>query len=247
MKIFIYLCCISFAFSLTGGELAKQIDAKPKAKDMKANLTMVLTNKKGKTRTSSIRSISQDGGEKQMIYFLSPADDKGVALLKIEHEDKDDEIRLWLPAFKKVRRISSKKKSDAFMGSDLSYEDLTNRDLSENNYHIAGVDTIDNKEYYILETTPHKEVKSEYSLHLTWIEKITLVPYKEKSFDKSGNLLKEKTFVYKHIKNYDTPVEIFVNNVQKNHTTKLNFENIELDSGVKSSLFQEKNLKRLPK
>ena len=182
-----------------------------------------------------------------MIYFLSPADDKGVALLKIEHENKDDEIRLWLPAFKKVRRISSKKKSDAFMGSDLSYEDLTNRDLSENTYHITGLDTIQNSEYYILETSPKEETNSEYSKHVTWIEKQSLVPLKETSFDKSGNILKEKTFIYKHIKEYDTPTEIFVTNIQKNHTTKLTFENIELDSGVKSSLFQEKNLKRLPK
>ena len=41
--------------------------------------------------------------------------------------------------------------------------------------------------------------------------------------------------------------EIFVENVQKNHTTKLTFDKVEVDTGVKPSLFQEKNLKRLPR
>ena len=50
----------------------------------------------------------------------SQRDDRGVAFLKIEHDNKDDEMQMWLPAFKKVRRISAKKKGDAFMGSDLS-------------------------------------------------------------------------------------------------------------------------------
>jgi hypothetical protein len=41
--------------------------------------------------------------------------------------------------------------------------------------------------------------------------------------------------------------QIDVENVQKKHTTKVIFDKIEVDQGIKSSLFQEKNLKRLPK
>ena len=53
-----------------------------------------------------------DNNAKQIIWFLEPKDDRGVAFLKIEHNKKDDEMRMWLPAFKKVRRISAKKKGD---------------------------------------------------------------------------------------------------------------------------------------
>ena len=52
---------VSFSFSQTGLEVAQQIDEKEKPIDMKADLTMVLTNKKGKSRTSTIRSISSCG------------------------------------------------------------------------------------------------------------------------------------------------------------------------------------------
>ena len=133
---------ISIAFGQTGIEIAKMVDAKPSPKDMSNTTRMVLTNAKGKSRTNVMVSKSIDGNKKQIIWFLEPKDDKGVAFLKIEHSDKDDEMRMWLPAFKKIRRISSKKKGDSFMGSDLSYEDLSNRDLDKSEFTRLDDETI---------------------------------------------------------------------------------------------------------
>ena len=54
-------------------------------------------------------------------------------------------------------------------------------------------------------------------------------------------------YAYIKIKDYDTLNKMIVRNTQKNHKTIIKFNNIELDSGVKKSLFQEKNLKRMPR
>ena len=97
-------------FSQTGIEIARMFDAKKTPRDMSNVSNMILTNSKGKSRVNKMVSRSLDGNKKQIIWFLEPKDDKGVAFLKIEHENKDDEMRMWLPAFNKVRRISSKKK-----------------------------------------------------------------------------------------------------------------------------------------
>lgn len=241
------LFLIQFLFSQSGYDIAKAIDSKAVPRDMKADLTMVLKNSKGKTRTSTIRSISKDGGEKQIIWFLSPADDKGVAFLKIEHEGKDDEMRLWLPAFKKVRRIKSSNKGDAFMGSDMSYEDMTNRNLDDFDYELAGKEVVDGRECYILISKPKPELRSTYSEHKTWVTIDDYVVLKEESYDRAGRLLKKKVITSRKVKGYDTPSELYVENVQKKHSTRLTFEGIELDTGIKDNLFQEKNLKRLPR
>lgn len=214
---------------------------------MKTNLTMVLTNKKGKTRTSTLRSVSKDNSKKQIIWFLAPADDKGVAFLKIEHEGKDDEMRLWLPAFNKVRRISSKQKADSFMGSDMSYEDMTSRELNDYSYKLTGSETIDDNEYYILESTPNSEIEATYSKHIAWVSKSDYLVMKEESYDKTDRLLKVKLIKYKRLKGYDVPEEMYVENVQKNHKTRLTFDQIEVDTNVSDNLFQEKNLKRIPR
>lgn len=234
-------------FGITGYEIAEQMDVKKKPSDMKSDMTMLLINKKDKTRISSLRSITKNGGEKQIVWFLSPKDDKGVAFLKIEHDDKDDEMRMWLPAFKKVRRISSKKRSDSFMGSDMSYEDMTIRELDEYTYKLLREETLERQNYYVLEIIPNPNLQTEYSKHIAWITKDHLLPIKEESYDNSGNLLKEKSIEFVKIKDYHTMEKITVKNVQKNHRTILTFENIELDTGVQDKLFQEKNLKRMPR
>ena len=242
-----FIIIISLLFGLTGDELALQMENRKTPADFKVDLVMTLINKKGKTRTSSLRSITKDDGAKQIIWFLSPADDKGVSFLKIEHDDKDDEMRMWLPAFKKVRRISAKKRSDSFMGSDLSYEDMSTRQLDEFNFNILGNEIYQDVSCHLLESTPKEHIRTEYSRHITWVDSTLLIPLKEESYDKSGILFKEKYFSYTVIKDYQILTEIWVTNIQKNHTTSLTFENIELDSGVEDNLFHERYLKRLPK
>ena len=231
----------------TGFELAKAMDEKNAPKDMKSNMTMTLTNKQGKTRESTIRSITADDNRKQIIWFLAPADDKGVAFLKIEHAQKDDEMRLWLPAFKKVRRISSKKKADSFMGSDLSYEDMTSRELAEYTYEILGEKVVDGIDCHILESTPKEGVTRTYKRFVTYVSKADLVAILDEAYDKRDNLLKRRVMTYRKDKGYDLPVEIFVENVQKGSNTRLVFSSQEVDTGVTEDLFQEKNLKRMPK
>ena len=247
MKKISFLLLIGWIFALTGDELAQQMDSRKTPIDSKVDLLMTLTNKKGKTRSSSLRSINKDDGAKQIIWFLAPADDKGVSFLKIEHNDHDDEMRMWLPAFKKIRRISAKKRSDSFMGSDMSFEDLSSRHMNEFQFFLIGQEVYESRTCHLLESKPKENIRTEYSHHVTWVDTTLLIPLKEESYDKSGQLLKEKYFSYTIIKEYQILSKIHVTNIQKKHSTTLNFENIELDTGVEDDLFHERYLKRLPK
>ena len=243
----LFITIISTSYPQDGMAIAKMVNERKAPQDIVSKTTMLLTNSKGKTRTSTILSKSINNSSKQILWFLNPADDKGVAFLKIEHDDKADEMRMWLPAFKKVRRISSSKKGDSFMGSDLSYEDMTNRALNENNYKRLENDMVDGKECFVLEVVPNAEIKSTYSKHITWVEKETLIAIKEESYDLGGNLRKKKMFLFEPLSGYNVISNIFVEDIQKNHTTKLTMDDIKVDSGLDESLFQEKNLKRLPR
>ena len=243
----LFITIISTSYPQDGMAIAKMVNERKAPQDIVSKTTMLLTNSKGKTRTSTILSKSINNSSKQILWFLNPADDKGVAFLKIEHDDKADEMRMWLPAFKKVRRISSSKKGDSFMGSDLSYEDMTSRSLDENNYKRLENDMVDGKECFVLEVVPIAEIKSTYSKHITWVEKETLIAIKEESYDLGGNLRKKKMFLFKTLSGYNVISNIFVEDIQKNHTTKLTMDDIKVDSGLDESLIQEKNLKRLPR
>lgn len=247
MKMILLTLLMSSVWGQTGLEIAKMVDEKPTPRDMVNTTNMVLTNSKGKTRTNVMMSRSIDGNKKQIIWFLEPKDDRGVAFLKIEHNNKDDEMRMWLPAFKKVRRISSKRKGDAFMGSDLSYEDLTSRDLNEYTYKRLDDELVNSSQCFVLESKPNTSAKSSYSKHISWINKENLNIVQEYSFDKRGALKKEKYFQHNKLKDYYVMNQIRVKDVQKQHTTEVTFESLEVDTGINPALFQEKNLKRIPK
>ena len=233
-------------FSQSGRDIAEMIENRPAPDDLINQTVMILTNSKGKTRTHKMISKSKNGSEKQIIWFMEPKDDRGIAFLKIEHDNRDDEMRMWLPAFKKVRRISSKKKSDSFMGSDLSFEDLSNRRLNSNDYKRMkdakwlGIDC------YVLETVPKKESKSNYVRHVSWIDKNHMNILKEQSFNKKNKLEKEKYFSYETRGKYQLIKKVIVENLIKKHATEITFSDIVINSGMSDKIFNEINLRRLP-
>ena len=246
-KYLLFNFLIFFSYAQSGIEIAKMVDLRKIPKDQSNITKMVLTNSKGKQRTNIVKSKSMDGNKKQIMWFMEPKDDKGVAFLKIENDGKDDEMRMWLPAFKKVRRISSKKRGDSFMGSDLSYEDLSTRKIADHDYSRLDDQTLNSKLCYVLEISPKKGANSSYSKHISWIEQSTLMVLKEESFDKRGQLKKKKEFLNKELNDYLVMERIFVEDVQKKHSTEVTFAEYEVDTGISIKLFQEKNLKRLPR
>ena len=166
MKNIIIIFNITFLFSMTGLELATKMENRDKPIDTKSKSTMELLKKNGKKSTLELINKSKDNSKKQMIWFLEPRDDYGIAFLKIEKKGESDFMNMWLPGFKKFRRISSQKKSDSFMGSDLSYEDMTNRDIEEYEFKLlddnASCKPNSENKCYLLSSKP-KDKFSEYS------------------------------------------------------------------------------------
>ena len=246
MKNIILMFFPILVFSQSGRDIAEMIENRPAPDDLINQTVMILTNSKGKTRTHKMISKSKNGSEKQIIWFMEPKDDRGIAFLKIEHEDRDDEMRMWLPAFKKVRRISSKKKSDSFMGSDLSFEDLSNRRLNGNDYKRLEDAKWLGRDCYVLETVPKKESKSNYVRHVSWIDKSHMNILKEQSFNKKNKLEKEKHFSYETRGKYQLIKKVSVENLLKKHATEITFSDIVINSGISDKLFKDISLRRLP-
>ena len=236
----------AWSFPMTGLDLAQLIDSREKPNDIKSINTMVLTNKKGKIKTLELISMSKDDSKKQMIWFLKPAKDKGISFLKIEHDDKDDFMTMWLPGFSRFKRIKSSQKSDSFMGSDLSFEDLTNRMISDYNYKI--LEKNESEKSYQLESIPIKS-DSEYSKHITKILEIengVFIAIEESSYDENNELLKTKKFNFQKIDSYYVMNRLEVKNIQKNHSTLLTVNDILLNNNYEDSKFTQRSLKIIP-
>ena len=250
-NMYLIICLLAFSFPMNGYEVANKVSNQRYPDDIKATLTMTLKDKKGRSSISKIRSITKDDGAKQIIWFLSPKDNFGVSLLKIESDDKNDMMKMWIPAFNRVRRITSKRKSDSFMGSDLSFEDLYNRALEDYTYKLISEEMFNNQMHYLIQSEPKEGVNSAYSKHVSWILKDKFIIIKEESYDKSNKLYKRKHYSYfnytKDKESFYLIESILVENVKTNHSTELQFDDIEINSKISDDLFQEKNLKRIPR
>jgi hypothetical protein len=105
--------------------------------DYQANMQMILKNRHGEQSVRYIRSKNlevQGDGDKSLVVFNKPRDVKGTALLNFTHKTGVDDQWLFLPALKRVKRISSANKSGSFMGSEFAYEDVTSQEVEKYTY-----------------------------------------------------------------------------------------------------------------
>ena len=118
--------------------IMEKVDARDDGDHQTSDMEMVLIDKKGQKRVRKIHTFLKDKGEDTMrlMFFLHPADVKDTAFLTYDYDDpdKDDDQWLYLPALKKTKRIASTDKSGSFMGSDLTYSDMTSRNLEDYDY-----------------------------------------------------------------------------------------------------------------
>ena len=236
----ILLCDVS------GYDIIEKINKKDRPKDIKSVLTMESIKSNGEKRTSVFKSWTKDNGEKQLIWFIEPFEYKGIAFLKIE-KGNNTNMKMWLPRYKKIRKISSADKNDSFMNSDLTFEDLYIRQIDHYTYTLTKEEKYNDKLCYVVLSLIKNQKNSTYSQHETWISKNDLLPIKEISYDKNGIKDKEKEFTYIKKENKDMISSIKIKNLKEGHQTNLYIDDIILNSSIDDNYFREHRLKRIPK
>ncbi len=234
---------------ITGRKIMDMVDNAPDGETRKAILTMRLINKRGKERVRKIVSYSKDYGKdkKNLMFFMAPADVKGTGFLAYEYDDekKEDDRWLYLPAMRKVRRISGSSNNDYFMGSDFTYDDMGEVDIDEYDYKLLKEEKYEGHDCWVVESKPKKRKNKMYSRKVMVVRKDALKVVKTDYYDWDKRLL--KVFVAKKIELVQkiwTVLLMEIKNVQNNHKTILEFSKIEYDIEAKDSLFKVSSLQR---
>ncbi|MDE0363550.1 MAG: outer membrane lipoprotein-sorting protein [Rhodospirillaceae bacterium] len=164
--------------------------------DFTAGLTMVLQDRHGRESVRQMRfkvlEVTADG-DKSLFVFDQPRDVQGTALLTHSHINTLDDQWLYLPALKRVKRISASKRSGSFMGSEFSYEDMSPPEVEEYNYRFLHDEPCGELDCTVTEQLPLDE-KSGYSKKLLWQDTGELRTWKMELYDRKGSHLKTLTF-----------------------------------------------------
>ena len=207
----------------------------PKDQDLKVKL--ILTDKKGKEKIREM-SMLQIGSDKRLVKFLSPAAQKGIAFLSLP----DDVMYLYLPAFKKIRRIASHVKNTKFAGTDFTYEDMEAVRYSDK-YIPEFVK--EEGEHFILHLTPKEGVKTDYSKLIMWIRTDNFYLEKMEHYNKGNKLF--KIMIRDKIEKDDgywIAKETEMNDLKAKHKTKMIIEEVKLDSSIPAKIFTKRNLEK---
>ncbi len=167
-----------------------------------ASMTMTLRNKRGQEshREVRLKVIEVEGdGDRTMFVFDRPRDVRGTAFLVHAHKEEADEQWLYLPALKRVKRISSSNQSGSFMGSEFSYEDMGTVEIEKFTHRHLRDEACGALQCAVLERVPVNK-DSGYSRQLVWLDREELRTMQIRFFDRRDAHL--KTMVVEGYKQY---------------------------------------------
>lgn len=216
--------------------------------DSTADLKMILRNRQGEQseRAIRVRSLEVQGdGDKSLTIFDHPADVKGTAFLSYTHAVKPDDQWLYLPALKRVKRISSANKSGPFMGSEFAYEDISSQEIEKYRYRYLRDETIDGQEAFVIERFPRYK-HSGYTKQIVWMDKRHYRVLKVEYFDRKGAHLKTLTMQgYRQYRDkFWRADRMDMVNHQNGKSTTLLWSNYRFTSGLSDRDFDRNSLKR---
>ena len=216
--------------------------------DQQVSLVMTLRNRFGQEskRENRNKTLEVAGdGDKTLIVFDSPRDIKGTAFLSFTHALKQDEQWIYLPALKRVKRISSSNKSGPFLGSEFAYEDISSPEVEKYKYKYLRDEKINGRDTFVVEAYPQYK-KSGYKRLINWVDKQMYQPLKTEFYDRKNSLL--KTLLYTEYKQYLNRYWRAGRMDMQNHvtgkSTRLTFNEYKFKTGLKSRDFNRNALKR---
>jgi outer membrane lipoprotein-sorting protein len=233
---------------ISGRKIMENVYYRPTGKDIQSELTMTLINSRGDQRERKLKQFMKGFGteEKKILFFLAPADVRNTSFMSwsYDQEGRDDDQWIYLPALKRVKRLSSDSKSDYFMGSDFTYDDLGDRHPSEDDHRLLREETLNGHPCYVVESVP-KDPDYMYSKTVSWVVKDKWIGQKREFYDEDGELLKVLTVEsYDNIDGYWVLLHFEMHDVQKDHTTKMQLQNVQIGKGIADSYFTDRMMMR---
>lgn len=223
-----------------------------------ATITLTLADQSGRERVRKLRqmALEVEDGRKTLMFFESPADVRNTGFLSVDYDagDRDDDQWLYLPSLRKATRIANVDRSRSFMGTDITYADMTKKDSKLYDYKMVEASAVvDGEECWVIEARPRNEEEMKQTGYLksqAWISKQKLLPLQAKMWVNEGKKLKYvKMTDWKKIEGIWISHKMVVRTVsgtgQLESTTRFEMSDVKLNqASVTPDQFSERRLEQ---
>jgi len=244
--------CPVGARAQSGLEIMQKERQLHRVRDEQERQLVKIVSKAGAVKERIVARYTLNGPDdlnKILVRFLAPRDVENTTLLTWEAKDGNDDQWLYLPATKKPKRIASSGKKNRFMGTDFSYEDLLPDNLSLHRYTLAGRESVDGQECFVVEAVPatgRQAADTAYSKRRIWIRTDNHAVSKREYYDRQGRL--EKVETKRKLVNVKGSAwradETEMHDVLQGTKTMVRIESRVVDGGLKDDFFTEAELTR---
>lgn len=177
-------------------------------------------------------------------YFTAPAELRGMRMLMIERFDRNDDFFLYLPTQGKVRRISSAQRSDAFMGTDLTYEDFERRYVDDYQVELLALTQIQGEDVYEIRCEPNYESGHKHAIYYVAKADNAILEIRYFRDSQDGPIKIQRTPRERMISlnGRIVPTLMWVEDPVRNRRTEVQFSEIRINPEIKDSLFTSSSL-----
>ena len=226
------------ASAITAEEIVANVERNEINEAERIEGSMTISDRFGSRRKTFVSYAS--GSDKMLLEFTNP-EERGQKILRLE-----DEIYLYFPEAEEVIHLQGSALKESVMGSDFSYEDMTERATKmreEYTGEIKGEELLNGRNCFVL-TLTSKIAKQTYFTRKIWVDKERFIGMKEELYAKSGKLLKVLTVDnIESFKNRYYPTKITMEDkLRKNSSTQMILKKIDFDVTIPPGTFSERRL-----
>lgn len=255
LVLFTVIVPFAFADDPAARAIMEKVDARDDGDNQTSNMEMILIDKRGNQRIRKIATFSKDKGEDtySLMFFQHPADVKDTAFLTWDYDDpgRDDDQWLYLPALRKTKRIASSDKSGSFIGSDLTYSDMTDRNLADSDFFLKKEMDVKGAKAWLIESIPRsKKVIKEtgYTKSLLMVRQDNYFVIRAVHWIKDGGYLKYiDVRALEQIEGIWVATEMHITKKkgkQLAHKTILKLDNVKFNQDLEFDLFTVRRMEK---
>lgn len=242
---------------LTGKQIFEQCGYKYPGDDQQGVFTVIFQDKDGKVTKSEYLRFwkdykGKDGiADKMLLFTTYPPEAKGSSFMRVAYSQLDKPVDQWiyLPALKKIRRVSIRDLGDSFLNSNLTYADVSRRALEADDHKYIGTTRVDDAAFYVVESTP-REANPIYGKRIFWFLKTknwdqcvnTRIDY----YDNKGELIKDQFIKWQRVGDAWVWDRVLVRSRRTLSASIFQLSEIKINAGVDDELFTARALEHGP-
>lgn len=230
-----------------GEAIAREADRRQRTTSQYYDGRLKVTSRKGKVREKAWRYWRRGYGDgsRVVIQFVSPPEVEGVGLLTWVHEGREDEQWMWTPAIRRDRRIAPQEKSVRFLGTDFTYEDLSQRVLDDWRYSLEREEPCQGGTCWVVEARPRAEKKSQYTRTVIWFRQGDYATMRMEMYEEDQVRRSLVLSDHREISGVMTPHLLVMSDLERGSRTELAVSGVRYGLELPESFFTLRSLREI--